>query len=451
MNNLRWIQRGAMIVGLLGLAACGDNDVRLPGKRDSLRQDDPRLAQDRAPVPLIGQGGIKPAAITLPKAQANSSWTHRNGSPAHRITHPALGRTLAPLWQAPIGNGNTRKLRITAEPIVAGGRIFALDSGALVTALSTAGAPLWTRDLTPGGERAGEGSGGGLAFGDGQLVVSTGFGHVTALNPETGAVLWDQRLGASGAAAPTVYKGLVYIVDSDSQAWALNSKTGRIVWTISGVPGAAGLVGGAAPAVNDRLVFLPFGSGEIVGAFRKGGVRLWGAPVSGKRPGRVYARIDDITGDPVVVGNRVYVGNQSGRTLALDANNGERLWTAQTGSYGPVWPAGQALFLVNDLGQLVRLDARNGTITWAVQLPDFAGRNERQKRKARAVYAHYGPILAGGRLIVASSDGYVRSFDPRNGALLSQIEIPGGAAANPVVVANTLYIVSGKGVLHAFR
>ena len=76
-----------------------------------------------------------------------------------------------------------------------------------------------------------------------------------------------------------------------------------------------------------------------------------------------------------------------------------------------------------------------------------AERTRRQKR----VFAHYGPVLAGGRLIVTSSDGVIRQFDPASGALLGQIELPGGAASGPVVAGETLYVLSKNGQLHAFR
>ena len=54
-------------------------------------------------------------------------------------------------------------------------------------------------------------------------------------------------------------------------------------------------------------------------------------------------------------------------------------------------------------------------------------------------------------MIVASNDGMLRSFDPVNGALAGSVEIPGGATTAPVVAGGTLYLVSRKGQLHAFR
>ena len=72
-------------------------------------------------------------------------------------------------------------------------------------------------------------------------------------------------------------------------------------------------------------------------------------------------------------------------------------------------------------------------------------------KKQDRIYAQYGPVLAGGRLFVSSSDGILRSFDPASGNLVGHAEIPGGAASAPVVAGGTLYVTGRDGNLHAFR
>ena len=75
---------------------------------------------------------------------------------------------------------------------------------------------------------------------------------------------------------------------------------------------------------------------------------------------------------------------------------------------------------------------------------------ERERRR-RAVFTHFGPILAGGRLIVASGDRQIRMFDPVSGALVQTVALRGGAASHPIVVNNTLMVVTGDGRLTAYR
>jgi outer membrane protein assembly factor BamB len=427
------------LAALLVLAACAPVDVTLPGERQDIR----------APFGQAENTENRTAPIHLARAVNHTSWPQRAGNASHSIANAAFATTPSALWTASIGQGNDRRHRITADPVAADGRIFTLDSRATVSATSSAGATLWSRDLTPPSDNPDDASGGGLAVVDGTLFVTTGFGDLIALSAATGTVIWTQRLDAPATGAPTVKGGLVYVVTRDGRAWAIRVDNGRVRWQVAGTPSVSGIVGGSGPAVGAGRVFFPFGSAQIVAAFPKGGLKIWSASVAGERLGRAYAQLSDVTGDPVVVGNTVYAGNPSGRTVALNAATGETRWTAREGAVGPVVVAGGSVFLISDRAQLVRLKSSNGRRIWASQLPDF--QPARNPRRQRDVYAHFGPVLAGGRLWVASGDGQLRSFDPVNGNQVVSVALPGGGTTRPIVVDGVMYVVSGDGQLMAFR
>ena len=84
------------------------------------------------------------------------------------------------------------------------------------------------------------------------------------------------------------------------------------------------------------------------------------------------------------------------------------------------------MFLLSDLGALVRVDAATGEIVWAVQLPEyFPNRRLFGRGKPYRAIPYYGPMLAGGRLWVASGRrAAARRSSPVDGALLGA-----GAAA----------------------
>ena len=115
---------------------------------------------------------------------------------------------------------------------------------------------------------------------------------------------------------------------------------------------------------------------------------------------------------------------------------------------GPVLVAGGSLFIVNDEAMLVRLDAETGAVIWTVPMPYFD--NDKPKRQ-KAITAHFGPVLAGGRIVVASGDGLLRLFDPASGAAVGTVEVPGGAAAQPALAGGMLFVVTGSGQLLAYR
>lgn len=269
-----------------------------------------------------------------------------------------------------------------------------------------------------------------------------------ALDARTGNTRWLQELDATGSGAPLVRDGLIYLIAGDNIAWVLNTSDGRVAWQLEASPSITNVLGAPSPVLVDDFVVFGFGSGDIVAAFKRGGLRRWNATVAGQRTGRAIAKIGDVTGGPVAVGNRVYAGNHSGRIVALDAESGDRIWTAHEGALGPVWPAGDSIFSVTDKNELVRISTSDGAVIWAVDLPNFV---KDKPRKRGISYANYGPILAGGRVIVASTDGQLRFFSPQNGVLSASVPVPGGAASAPVVANQTLYVMGGDGQLHAFR
>ena len=445
------------------LAACAPPEEILPGDRFEVRQTaeaveafDPQASAPTEELPqrpttiparpYVVTGD--PAPVALPTQRANADWTHTRGTPSHRIQHPALGASLTRVWSAPIGTADTRRVRSNADPVVAGGRIYTLSAFSQLQATSLGGAALWSRDLTPVTENPGEAAGGGIAATATRLFVTTGYGNLHALNAVSGAVLWTQRLDAVPNAGPTVSDGIVYVTTRASQALAIDADTGRILWQLAAGESGSFTADGASPAVAGRTVVFPFGSGDLIAALRLGGTRLWSTTVTGERVGRAYAQVGDITGDPVIDGGTAYVGTPTGRVAAIDVETGNRIWTASEGATSPVWPSGGAVFLVSDTRELVRLSASDGSVVWSGTLPFYQTETVRRRRGA---FAHFGPVLAGGRLILTSTDGLLREIDPTTGALQRTIDLGAPAVSGPVVAGRTLFVVTEDGVLHAFR
>lgn len=426
----------AALLGATILSGCAEREIILPGDREALRTQEGAAAS-----------ASEARAIRLPAQKANSTWAGRIGTQGTRVEHAALSAAPKLAWSTKIGTGVSRRERITADPVVADGRIFTIDSQSNIAATKSDGSALWTRNLTPSRETPGDVVGGGLAVRAGIVFASTGYGEIFALDAKTGETVWMQDMDAAGSSSPAVYGDLVYVVAGDDVAWALNAKTGRVAWKLGALPDITSVQSSSAPAITDKFAIFAFGSGEIQGAFRNGGLRLWDASLSGRRDGRAINTVNDVAGDPVVDGDVFYAANNSGRVAAFKVDSGKRLWTADHGANAPVFPAGDSIFLVSERNRLVRIDKSTGDTVWQVEMPLF----KKHKRHRTAQFAHYGPVLAGGRLIVASSDGELRSFDPKDGALLSSTSLPDGATTSPVVAGRTLYIVDRRGQLNALR
>lgn len=429
--------RRSLTMALLALMACSEQEFLLEGERLDVRGN---------PVPAETVNKALPLA--LPPAVRNSEWTHSGGNTRHQLSHASVGSSLQVAWSASIGQGNDRKHRITADPVVANGRIFTLDSRSRLSAFSTSGAELWAVDLTPASDRAEEGSGGGLAAVGNRVYATNGFGSLTVLNASDGTVIWRQEFDAGATAPPMVRDGVVYAVTSNATGWALSDENGRVLWQVFGAINNRAGTGGPSPLSAGPLVVFPFSSGQMVATVAGTGGQAWAASVAGQRPGRAVASFTDLGGAPIFGDGRIFAGSYAGRAGAFDATTGQQIWSADEGAAGPIWLAGGSLFFVSDRNQLLRLDAATGETIWARDLPLFT--RERIRRR-KAIFAHHGPLLANGRLILTSDDGLLRQFDPASGELVGSVQLPDGAARNPVAAGGTLYVVAENGQLYALR
>ena len=96
------------------------------------------------------------------------------------------------------------------------------------------------------------------------------------------------------------------------------------------------------------------------------------------------------------------------------------------------------------------MNAASGAVIWRQALPGYQPVRNPNRRRDRA-FVNHGPVLAGGRLIVAGSDGVLRSFAPEDGAALATVSLGDGATTRPIVAQGTLYVVTRDGALVAYR
>ena len=71
--------------------------------------------------------------------------------------------------------------------------------------------------------------------------------------------------------------------------------------------------------------------------------------------------------------------------------------------------------------------------------------------KRKGVIRWSGPVLAGDRLFIASSHGYILTISPYTGDILSGEKMSDGTVIPPIVVDGTMYLLTDDGKLTAYR
>ncbi|SMF00280.1 Outer membrane protein assembly factor BamB, contains PQQ-like beta-propeller repeat [Tistlia consotensis] len=412
--------------------------------------EDPPLPGQRIDV-LTQIGGLEadPAAaslpVVLPPAQS-LDWPQAGGNAEHDPGHRTLDGPLSVVWRVDIGQGNEDNARLLAQPVVADGRIYTLDSVSVVTAFDAAtGKQIWRHDLTPEGDDTGF-YGGGLALEGGRLFVTTGFGAVFALDAASGKQVWEERHGVPIHSAPTVAAGRVFVVTIDNEMRCLAADDGRLLWTGNGVEEQAGLIGAAAPVISGATVIAPYTSGELAAMRMENGRDLWDFSLAAIRRSAQVADIGQIVGQPVVHDDRVYAVSHSGRAAAIDLRQGVRAWEVDAGGIEMPLVLGDFVFLVTNEQRLAAIVRSNGRIRWVTDLPRY----EDPENKSGPI-RWFGPLAGSGRLLLASDTGKLIFVAPDSGSVLSQMDLPGNVAVNPIIADDTLYIETAAGELIALR
>ena len=201
-----------------------------------------------------------------------------------------------------------------------------------------------------------------------------------------------------------------------------------------------------APAVVDDVVLAPFSSGELIALRVQNGGVLWQDSLSSTARLTPLASLNDISGGPAVADGYVIATAQSGVMTGFDLRTGQRIWTMPAGSLSIPLITGDVVYTVTTSGQVAAMSKLDGTVLWIKQLENF---KNAKKRKERTVWT--GPLLAGNRLVVASSGGAVLLLDPRSGEVLKEMDVKSGVFVPPVIANETVYILTDDAKLVAFK
>ena len=414
-----------------------DDKTPLPGQRISVLLHERSLSPD-----LDAQG----AAVLLPAPTPNADWPMAGGYANHAMHHIQVGDALAVAWSRDIGAGADDEERLSSPPVVAGGRIYAMDVESRISAMDAGtGEQLWRLDLTPDDEDDGH-IPGGLAVDGDTVYATTGFAEVVAVSAAAGKVKWRRNVSAPLRAAPTARGGRVFAVTVDNRLVALDGSDGEQLWEHTGITEVASLLGGASPAVDGGVVVAAYSSGEIVALKVETGRVLWQDSLATVKRTDVVSTLAQIRGHPVIDRGRVIAVSHGGVTAALDLRNGRRIWSREIGGAETPWVAGDYIFMLTNDAEIICIDRNNGKVLWVRGLPRY---EDPEDREDPIIWT--GPILASDRLIVAGSDGRALAVSPYDGAILGVVDMPDGVAVPPVVAGGSVYFLANDAELVAYR
>ncbi|HVV27260.1 MAG TPA: PQQ-binding-like beta-propeller repeat protein [Rhizomicrobium sp.] len=456
----------ALAAASLLLAGCGITDeigswFASSGKKSNLRGV--RIPVMSLDTTLKPDPELQNTPVQLPPPYRNPEWPQPGGYASNAMYHLAAPGRLREVWSRDAGKGTDSDSDLISSPVVGGGLIFALDAEAHIYVFRAGdGRPVWNRRLAPkngtdmptlwgllGKHNTVDpptGMGGGVAYDNGRVFVTSGFGVVICMDARTGRDIWRHDLGMPIVNAPVVNGGRLFVSTHNNHFYALAESDGRQLWDHQGIEESASVLASTSAAVSGETVIAPYTSGEIFALRAQNGQVGWSDVLS--RSGHVTAlsQLDDIAGRPVIDRGVVYAISQSGLMAAFSVNTGERMWARDIGGIQTPWAAGDYVYVLDNSGRVICLTRKEGKVRWIHQLPQY----EKPDAKSGPIL-WAGPVLVSDKLIVTSSNGYAEAISPYDGKLTGRVEIPSGTTIAPVVADGTVYLYTSDAELMALR
>jgi outer membrane protein assembly factor BamB len=292
--------------------------------------------------------------------------------------------------------------------------------------------------------------------------------------------LWSTSIGSGSESdrvklVPFVAGGRVYVANREGYVKALDSSSGRVIWSVE----KEGLEISGGPGAGEGLVLVGTSNGEVLALSQENGSEVWRSRVSSEVlsvpkaalgmvvvhtvDGKLYAlnvsdgkiawmydrSIPVLTlhgnSSPVISGSKVICGFANGKLIAFDIESGQQYWEATiavpTGRSelerivdidGDPVVQGGMVYVATYQGQLAAVDERTGEVAWRRKLSSYAG-----------LGADYG------YLYVSDDEDNVWAIDPNNSSSMwKQAKLNYRKLTAPAVLGKYIVVGDFEGYLH---
>jgi len=280
----------------------------------------------------------------------------------------------------------------------------------------------------------------GLSGTEGMVIASSKNGDLNAYDIEDKnlKLRWSIRLKGEVRAAPVVSDQQVFVRTVDGKLSALSLLDGSIQWTVSRRVPALSLTGNSQPLIQDNLVIAGFDDGKISAFNRDTGQTVWQTTVSNPSGRTEIERLVDLDGQFILRDGVIYISSYQGRLAAIQAIDGNVLWSREFSSYQSIDADDEALYLSSDDSHIWSIDRRTGSAFW-----------KQEVLHARKITA---PMIIGNKLVVADFEGYLHMFDKSEGSLLGRVRpTQNRHIAKPLIWQDSVIIIDSNGVLAGVR
>jgi outer membrane protein assembly factor BamB len=333
-------------------------------------------------------------------------------------------------WSVNVGDGQGRRYN-RLKPVIVGDTIFAASENGEVYAIDkVSGEVLWR-------ERTDEIITGGVGAGGDMVLLGTRDAKVFALEQSTGELLWEASVSSEVLAAPASDGRLVAVQTIDGRLIALEPADGTQRWVYETTVPALSLRGNSQPVIAGNVVIAGFSNGMVAGVDANNGFLMWEERIAVPQGRYDIERIIDIDGDPMVVGNVVYLGSYQGNLMGLDVQSGRIVWGLPGSTYHGLALGLGNIYWIDSFSQVHAVQNNTERTVWQ--------NNDLRLRRATA------PTTFNNFVAVADFEGYLHIMSQIDGSFVARTRVDRDGVRAPIVAeSRSIYVYGNSGRLSAY-
>ena len=349
--------------------------------------------------------------------------------PAHKPTPLApISATVTPkaAWTTAVGKSGG----FVFVPQIEGTRVYTAAGDGIVSAVDLESGRIVSRTETK------KKLSGGVAVGEGKVIVGTLKGEVVALDTD-GKTAWTTSLAGEVIAPAAISRGVVVVRTADGRIFGLDAKDGKRKWVFQRPMPSLLLRSEAGVLALGGDVVAGYPNGKLIALDIDDGKLTWEVTVSLPRGATELERIADVAGLPVVEGDVVCAAAYQGKAACFDIRSRNVVWSRDLSTAVGLARGPRHVYAVDDTGAVHALDKSTGTSVWK--------QDKLQYRKLSA------PVVTSGLVAVGDLQGYIHLLSPDDGSIVGRLATDGTPVHTLVPLTDGLLVQTAAGALVRIR
>jgi eukaryotic-like serine/threonine-protein kinase len=240
-----------------------------------------------------------------------------------------------------------------------------------------------------------------------------------------GSTVWEASIGNVESALLLIGERL-YAATVTGRLFCLDKKTGAIIWMYTVPADRMPVAIHSSPASNGEIVVFGCDDGKLYAVNAKNGQMMWSVQTDAS-----------IVSSPVIYNEKALVGSAEGSFYAVDVKTGKTIWkTILTGKLFSSAVDRGSIYIGTSTKEMYCLNAASGAIVWKATL----------NGPVRSA-----PLISGTTVYIGCMDKMLYALDRITGKIIWSYQTAGRLASSPVIAGNHLLVFKDNRTVIAFR